>query len=657
VTLANPAWITTYAAQTNQTAASGNIAGVGTTFAGTNVTATMALNSVGLALSLSAGAGGGGADGYNSAQFTNSTANSTMPLVWAGNSNGSGNVTIGLTGSTITMSAPSGGGGGVAVIAGNATYTSGTVVISGSGGVTVTNNGQTAIISFDGHHMDGILPSGNNYGTGFSSMSTGTFGINAVGALSMSQNANNLSLSVPAQTVDTNKAGVGYSSTTQAGSTVGVTQNTAGLSMAWPPFLTTAQSAGAYLTTAAQSNHSHNFATTTTGGSNIVVGTANSAGATIGVPAFITTYVNDLTSGRAGLGTTFAGTNASASMTVNTAGLNLALSVAAGGGLTSGNIYVGGNTLTGGYATSGAASLSSQGYVFAGNISGGISNYGAGDYLIVYGAGGTTNQTGPNIAVAGSTVTSGNVYFSNSPTVTFGMAGSTITASAAGGGGALPLYLSYQNRQLGASGSTQFTNNQLWMMPFRVAGGSISASTLQFMQSIGGTYTSAVAATHAETMKWCIYGQNSAALSQMDSLSSGSLTWQVWNSGTSSGSWAMNGSTSSSAGTGIFTQISGVRMLDIPLGTTIGTGLYMLALAGSTSSAGYSALVSRYGVVVDNPMPLALGLRFGSAVATSIGYGDAGTYSVISAAFPATVSLSQVLQHSNLVPYFKIGAL
>lgn len=56
--------------------------------------------------------GGGAGDGYNSAQFTNSTANSTMPIVWAGNSAGSGNVTMGLTGSTVTMSAPGGGGGG-----------------------------------------------------------------------------------------------------------------------------------------------------------------------------------------------------------------------------------------------------------------------------------------------------------------------------------------------------------------------------------------------------------------------------------------------------------------------------------------------------------------------------------------------------------------
>lgn len=55
-----PPFITTYAAQTNQTQASGNIAGVGTTFSGNNVSATINLNSNGLALSLSAPAGGGG---------------------------------------------------------------------------------------------------------------------------------------------------------------------------------------------------------------------------------------------------------------------------------------------------------------------------------------------------------------------------------------------------------------------------------------------------------------------------------------------------------------------------------------------------------------------------------------------------------------------
>lgn len=93
-----PAFLTTAA---NSTHSHGN-----PTLNLTNLSGTTASNSAGFTLSLSAAAGGGGADGYNSAQFTNSTANSTMPIVWAGNSGGSGNVTMGLTGSTVTMSAP-----------------------------------------------------------------------------------------------------------------------------------------------------------------------------------------------------------------------------------------------------------------------------------------------------------------------------------------------------------------------------------------------------------------------------------------------------------------------------------------------------------------------------------------------------------------------
>jgi hypothetical protein len=79
-------------------------------FAGAGIASVGASNG---SVVISVPAGGGAADGYNSAQFTNSTADSTMPILWAGNSNGSGNITMGLTGSTVTASAPAGGGGNV----------------------------------------------------------------------------------------------------------------------------------------------------------------------------------------------------------------------------------------------------------------------------------------------------------------------------------------------------------------------------------------------------------------------------------------------------------------------------------------------------------------------------------------------------------------
>ena len=225
-----------------------------------------------------------------------------------------------------------------------------------------------------------------------------------------------------AQTVQTqasgNIAGAGFTSTTVAGSVVAATHNSAGLLMAVP----------AYLTTAAQSNHSHNFATTTTGGSNIVVGTANSVGATIGVPSFLTTAaLSQNTSNYAGIGTTFAGTNATATLAANTNGVALSLSVAGGG---------------------------------------------------------VVNQTGPNIAVAGQTVTAGTVYFSNSPTVTFGMDGaSNITASAAGGGGAGYTQNLFQPEIYGATVMSTLSTGTVYFRPFEPSN-YIDVDRFMFQQSL-----------------------------------------------------------------------------------------------------------------------------------------------------------------------------
>jgi hypothetical protein len=83
----------------------------------------------------------------------------------------------------------------------------------------------------------------------------------------------------------------------------------------------------------------------------------------------------------------------------------------------------------------------------------------------------------------------------------------------------------------------------------------------------------------------------------------------------------------------------------------------MMALMGSTSSAGASNLISRFGMVLDAPVPVGANFDFGAATQTSVGFVDAGTYGTTTGAFPAVITASQIKQHSNLVPYFKIGAL
>ena len=90
--------------QSVQTQPAGNIAGVGTTFGGTNVSGSMTMNSNGLVLSLSAPTpGGGGAINVSAG----TTSNNLQTIVFS-NSNG---MSFGLNGSTVTASAAGGGGG------------------------------------------------------------------------------------------------------------------------------------------------------------------------------------------------------------------------------------------------------------------------------------------------------------------------------------------------------------------------------------------------------------------------------------------------------------------------------------------------------------------------------------------------------------------
>jgi hypothetical protein len=592
-TIGVPSFLTTYVGQTNQTAASGNIAGVGTTFAGTNVTATMALNSAGLGLSLSAGAGGGGADGYNSAQFTNSTANSTMPLVWAGNSNGSGNVTIGLTGSTITMSAAGGGGAG------------------------------------DGYNILGVNVVATSLSTTYilSNANNVSFGLNLGTITASASYVNDLT---------SGRAGVGYTSTTQAGAVVGVTNNTAGLSMAWPPFLTTAgatnalttarasndalglntaltangvsitaNSSGvswnfpAFLTTAAQSTHSHNFATTVTAGAVVNVATANSAGVTVGMPAFITTYVaqtnQTVASGNiAGVGTTFAGTNITATMGLNSAGLALSLSGAGGG---------------------------------------------------------TINQTGPNIAVAGSTVTSGDVYFSNSPTVTFGMNGSTITASAAGGGGGGGATINGYELFPPLGGNTAFStgvNGTLYFQKF-IAPANIAFSNFERRYS-GSTVSSAISAQAAHSISYGLYSKGTGASTSIYNLiaSSNFFMQASYSSNLSAGHTVSAGATSytnSSAGTVGQGNLTGYKHMYFPFVSTLTAGVeYAYAQIVSSATTGATGPL-RIGFqelsIINN---LTIGKIYNSTVAASnasyVGDWAQGVYSSSSNGLPSTLAIS-----------------
>lgn len=141
-------------------------------------------------------------------------------------------------------------------------------------------------------------------------------------------------------------AATGFTTTTAAGANVAGTHDTAGLKLAVPAYLTTAQPPGAYLTTAQPvgaylttamlSNASSVFGgtgfTTTTVAGAAIAGTNNTAGLLLGVPAFLTTaqapgaYLT--TAALSGDSSKYAGTNASmvgGSITLNTSGATISL--------------------------------------------------------------------------------------------------------------------------------------------------------------------------------------------------------------------------------------------------------------------------------------------------------------------------------------------
>lgn len=566
--------------QTNQTAPAGNIAGAGftsTTTAGTAVVATH--NSAGLSMGIPTiitNALTTAALSNHSHNFATTTTNGSQIVVGTTNSAGA---TIGVPAFITTYASQTNQTVASGNIAGVGTTFNGTNI---SGSLTLNSNGLNLALSGPAAGGGGanvvVSNLGNTSGTTGSNWTQVVFAGGNNITLSASQGNGGNSLNA---TVTISGPNVGFSAS--GGSSAGV--------------VTFSNSANAV--TFSNSNGQVVLSHSLQQLSNTSAITASALNTSQSSLFQQTSAMSNF----AGTSTGFTGTNVSASMTHNSQGLALQLSVNPGGG----------------------------GVVIADGV--------------------------------GDTGTDGTIVFSNANGVSFNL--STDAAGVhtmygsvdPGGAGAAVTYMTYQNRQLGASSSTQMTNGQIWMVPFRVAGGYVSASTIQYIQSLSGTYTSAVAATHGETMRWCIYSANPTNSSVFNTASSGSFTWQFWNSGTSSGSWAYNGLTSSSAGTGVLTLAAGVRMMNMPFGSSLAPGLYMMALMQSSTTAGYASLLSRYGVVMDSPMPLAMGNGFGTVTATSIGYVDAGTFSTTSNAFPAQITISQVRQHSNLVPYFKIGAL
>ena len=304
-----------------------------TQFAGTGTSATNAsvtLNSNGLAISVGAGGGASTGGAYIAGNTTGQSSSSTFPIS-SFNISAAGLITAGWSSNSLIISAPATTGISQSLYAtGNTTLTSsgtasiGSLLVSGAGNVTVGVSSGTLVISGAGSGGGAANSIGGNStsaGAGYSNITSGTAFLLGGNNITLSQNGASITFSAANQSNQTaasgNIAGTGFATTTIAGSTVGGTLNTAGMTLAVPAFLTTQS--------------------VQTQASGAIAGTGTSA------------------------------TNAS--ITLNSAGL--AISVGAGGGASTAGLFATGNTTNGSTTT---VALSSQLYNFQGGVTGGFSN-------------------------------------------------------------------------------------------------------------------------------------------------------------------------------------------------------------------------------------------------------------------------------------------
>lgn len=585
-----------------------------------------------------------------------------------------------ISGNTVGVSSFSGtnivfqGGNNVTLSAATAVGAA-TIVISGAN--TVAQSVQTQA-------------SGAIAGTGFTS--TTTAGTNITAALG----TNGLSMAVPAylttyaaQTTQTqpagNIAGAGYTSTTQAGSTVGITQNSNGLSAAWPAFITTAtqstqtQASGAiagtgftstttagtavtaalgtnglsmavpafittYVAQTTQTQPAGNIAgagytSTTQAGSTVGI-TQNSNGLSAAWPPYITTYASQTAdTNKAGTGSTTAATNASLTLNVGTNGVALSANISQGDA----NAWnlVGANT-----AGTTGTTLTTQGpfYLSGGNnvtLSGNSNTI-----VISAGAGGVTNQTGPNIAVAGSTITSGTVLFSNANGVSFGIAGSTITATVAD-----PTISYYDLYELGDNSVwSSYGQNSLHFQIF-VPGMNLTMTGINMLASMSSAASNASMVV-GQTMSYGIYSQGSGTNStRLESMATSSFFINAFASSNVSASYAVGqvGSsfTTSSAGTVVNSVITGAKALQLPFVTSLASsGYYAFCFANSTSSVGNTGAMRVSHAVMTDLATTAFGLIYtGGMPATNTSVTQEFqqlVWSTTSGAWPATIAYSNL---------------
>ena len=487
-------------------------------------------------------------------------------------------------------------------VAGTVT-SSGSVVFSGSGGISVVGNANTVVVSFDGHHMDAVLPSGNGNGTGFSSMTSGTLGLNFMGAISASQNGNNLSISAPAQSVQTQNsiqinggsgaftlAGTSSGSQSTVGSDIVMTHNSNGLNLGVPKYLTTAALSGdstAYQTSVLSNTFfpssqttkfaGSGFSTASTAGSDIA-GTVNSNGVSLGIPKWLTAAAGGVdgynsaqftnSTANSTMPLVWAGnSNGSGNVTMGLTGSTITMSAPAGGGAADGWNPI---------AAGGSTGNSTQSIVF-GNANG--VSFSLNGSTITASHNGVTTAAQSNQVVNSFNGSTGQISFvtgsgmsttTNASTITFGLRSDISTAW-----------------------SGQTTANQSRVIGIAGSAASTASGNVQFANSNGLTFglsaNSVMTASHNGITSQTVQTQNSVQING----GSGAFTLAGTSTGATNASITVNsnGINVSVAAPGAAAENNWINLLGANTagntsvsGSTIGMSGVNLTLSGTNVS-------------------------------------------------------------------------
>jgi hypothetical protein len=573
---------------------------------------------------------------------------------------GAGIASVGMSGGSVIISVPAGGGGGdgfnILSLGGNTAgvltmFLSATVNLAGGNNITLsqTSNSVTISAANQSNQSGALFAGAQSFGTSSGTFDARTLSLAGSGAVSVAASNSGFIISAPVQTAASNSFGISNLGNT-AGTSGTMAANQARLLFAGGNNITLSQSiAGA-------------SATITISGANPVA----QSNQTLGL--FAASNTTQSSSGTVDARSlTFAGAGI-ASVGVSNGSVVVSVPSGGGGGDGFNIIEISGNT-TGTTASFLSATLALAGgpsitlsqssnsiSINAPAVSnltgiGMVSLSSNGSTVSIQGSGNILSASG-NTTGTLATFSSGTVVLAGGNNVTLSQSSNSISIHG-------PVLSYWEPREFNHHISFQsLGQNSLWFFPLQLPA-AISISRLNMVLSL----SCATGATASEqvglTQSIALYSRAAGTSQSLSQIFSTSHTARQ--SANSNASWLVNwnGNSAISVGVALSGAMTGQKIQTFPMATFLSAGEYWLAFAMSTSSVGSSvALQVSHAVItgITNNSFGYPGFTLSSAATLNPMIEPMGTYSATSGAFPATVHVSQVNGMSSQdIPYFNFA--